>query len=72
MTSPQTAARPPLLTAIGGPRGIVDGGLPPLVFVVVHAVSARRARLAVGRPRFGGRRAGGTGLAIAVPRLLRR
>ncbi len=31
--------RPPVLDALGGTRGIVDGGLPPLVFVIVHAVA---------------------------------
>ncbi len=28
-----------LLALLGGPRGIVDGGLPPLVFVLTHALA---------------------------------
>ena len=40
--SEQSAAleliRTRLVTALGGLRGVVDGGLPPLLFAVVHAV----------------------------------
>ena len=34
---------PPALAALGGPRALVDGGLPPLVFVAVHAVARAQA-----------------------------
>jgi hypothetical protein len=33
------AAAPPAIAALGGKRGLVDGGLPPSVFVVIHALA---------------------------------
>jgi hypothetical protein len=65
------SARPPLIDAIGGKRGILDGALPPLIFVVVHAVAgANTTRTAALGAAIGA--AGATGLAIVALRLLRK
>lgn len=42
-----TDQRPLLAEAIGGRRGLIDSGLPPLVFVVAFLVSQRDLRTAV-------------------------
>jgi hypothetical protein len=70
--TPRTAATvtglPPVL---GGARGLVDGGLPPLVFVVVNAVAGgqttRSGALAVAIGA-----AAATGLGIVALRLVRK
>ncbi len=62
---------PPALAALGGPRGLVDGGLPPLVFVAVHAVAGPQT----GRPTALAASIGAaaaTGLGIVALRLIRR
>lgn len=63
--SPLAAAR--VLRALGGFRGVVDGGLPPLVFVVAHAVAGRGHGLgtAIGA-------AGAAALVVVGVRLFRR
>ncbi|HEX2073360.1 MAG TPA: DUF3159 domain-containing protein [Geodermatophilus sp.] len=56
---------------VGGPRGAVDGGLPPLVFVVVNAVAgAQTSRPTALTAAIGA--AATTALAIVVLRLVRR
>ena len=65
------AGRRPLIEAIGGKRGLLDGGLPPLVFVAVHAVAgAQTTRSAALTAAIAA--AGAVGLAIVVLRLVRR
>jgi hypothetical protein len=65
------AASPPassqVLRALGGFRGVLDGGLPPLVFVVAHAVAGRGHGLgtAIGA-------AGAAALVVVGVRLFRR
>jgi hypothetical protein len=60
-----------LMKVIGGKRGIVDGGLPPLVFAVVNAIVTTRAS----RPTALAASIGaalGTGAALVVLRLIRK
>jgi len=64
-------ARPRGIDALGGKRGLVDGGLPPLVFVVVNAVAGVQTT----RPTALGAAIGAaaaTGLGIVALRLVRR
>jgi hypothetical protein len=64
-------ARPRVFDLVGGKRGAVDGGLPPLVFVVVNAVAgAHTTRPAALASAIGA--AAVTGLAILALRLARR
>ena len=46
-----TETRPPLIAALGGIRGLLDGGVPPLLFVAVNAIAGadttRPAALAI-------------------------
>ena len=76
-TSPAGTPPPPaapatgLPPALGGPRGLVDGGLPPLVFVAVNAVAgAQTTRLAALVAAVGA--AAATGLGIVALRLIRK
>jgi uncharacterized protein DUF3159 len=63
--------RRPLVEAIGGRRGLLDGGLPALVFVAVHAVAgAQTTRSAALTAAIAA--AATVGLAIVVLRLIRR
>jgi hypothetical protein len=62
---------PHVLDLVGGPRGAIDGGLPPLLFVAVHAIAGAHAP----RPTALAAAIGAavtTGLAIVVLRLVRR
>jgi hypothetical protein len=64
-------ARPHVFDLVGGRRGAVDGGLPPLVFVIVNAVvGAHTTRPAALTSAIGA--AAVTGLAIVALRLVRR
>jgi hypothetical protein len=63
--------RPPIIDALGGRRGLVDGGLPPLVFVVVHAVAGSYAARPVALTAAIGA-AATTALAIVALRLIRK
>lgn len=54
-----------LADAVGGRRGLIDSGLPPLVFVVAFLISGRDLRTAVIA-------AVASGAAVAVWRLIRR
>jgi hypothetical protein len=66
-TAPATGLPP----ALGGIRGVIDGGLPPLVFVAVNAVAgAQTARPTALVAAIGA--AAATGLGIVVLRLIRR
>ena len=65
------AAAPPVIAALGGKRGLVDGGLPPLVFVVVHALAGAHIAQPIALAAAVGA-ATGAGLAIVLLRLLRR
>ncbi len=59
------------IDALGGKRGLVDGGLPPFVFVVVNAVAgAQTTRPTALTAAIGA--AGATGLGIVALRLIRR
>jgi len=70
-TPAPTSARPRVVDVVGGKRGAVDGGLPPLVFVVVNAIAgALAARPAALVSAIGA--AFATGLAIVGLRLARR
>lgn len=61
---------PPALAALGGTRALVDGGLPPLVFVAVHAVvGAQTTRSTALVAAIGA--AAATGLGIVALRLIR-
>jgi hypothetical protein len=65
------STRPHVFDLVGGMRGAVDGGLPPLVFVAVNAIAGAHA------PRSTALAAAisvavATGLAILVLRLVRR
>ncbi len=47
-----TETRPPLIAALGGIRGLLDGGAPPLLFVAVNAIAgAQTTRLSRWRSR---------------------
>ena len=63
--------RPPLIAALGGARGLLDGGAPPLLFVAVNAIAAaqttRPVALAIASTA-----AVGTGLALVILRRVRR
>jgi hypothetical protein len=64
-------ARPHVFDLVGGRRGAVDGGLPPLVFVIVNAVAGSYTT----RPAALGSAIGAAvtaGLVIVVLRLVRR
>jgi Protein of unknown function (DUF3159) len=68
-----SAAAPPtgLPPALGGTRGLIDGGLPPLVFVAVNAVAGAQTT----RPTALGAAIGAaaaTGLGIVALRLIRK
>ena len=65
------AGRRPLIEAVGGTRGLADGGLPPLVFVVVHAVAGAHATRP-GALTVAIAAAGTTGLALIALRLIRK
>ena len=67
----QDLIRTRLVTALGGLRGVVDGGLPPLLFAVVNAVvGANTTRsVALGSAIAA---AATTGSVIVVARLIRR
>jgi hypothetical protein len=70
---PSAAAAPPsgLPPALGGTRGLIDGGLPPLVFVAVNAVAgAQTTRPTALAAAIGA--AAATGLGIVALRLIRR
>jgi hypothetical protein len=54
-----------VLGALGGPRGVAEGGLPPLVFVVANAVAGARPTTAIGA-------AGAAALVVVGLRLVRR
>ncbi len=83
-TAPRTGTAPPAGTsprpaapatglppALGGARGLIDGGLPPLVFVAVNAVAgAQTTRPAALGAAIGA--AAAAGLGIVVLRLIRR
>ena len=60
-----------LVTALGGLRGVVDGGLPPLLFAVVHAVVGATTTRSVA---LGSAIAAAvtTGSVVVVVRLIRR
>jgi hypothetical protein len=65
------SAHPRVFDLVGGTRGALDGGLPPLVFVAVNAIAGAHA------PRSTALAAAistavGTGLAIVALRLVRR
>jgi hypothetical protein len=64
-------ARPPLIAALGGARGLLDGGTPPLLFVAVNAIAGaettRPVALAIASTV-----AVGTGLAVVILRRARR
>jgi hypothetical protein len=77
-TTPQTgvpslAAAPPsgLPPALGGIRGLIDGGLPPLVFVGVNAVAGVQTTRPTALAAAIGA-AAATGLAIVALRLIRK
>ncbi len=76
-TAPRTgalpAAAPPsgLPPAFGGTRGLVDGGLPPLVFVAVNAVAGGQTTRSTARAAAIGA-ATATGLGIVALRLVRK
>ena len=63
--------RPPLIATLGGARGLLDGGAPPLLFVAVNAIAGtqttRPVALAIASTV-----AVGIGLAILVLRRARR
>ena len=67
----QDLIRTRLITALGGLRGVVDGGLPPLLFAVVNAVVGANATrsVALGSAIAA---AATTGLVVVVVRLIRR
>src|SRR5829696_5629639 len=45
--------RPPLIAALGGTGGLLDGGVPPLLFVAVNAIAGPPCSPpAPGRPAF--------------------
>ena len=67
----QAAARSRVLDAIGGKRGIVDGALPPLVFVVVNAIAGANTTRSIALGAAIGA-AGATALAIVALRLVRK
>ncbi len=46
MTPPSSTPRTALADAIGGPRGLVDSGLPAIVFVIVNALTGLTAAIA--------------------------
>src|SRR5215203_3571548 len=62
--------RPPLIAALGGARGLLDGGAPSLLFVAVNAIAGaettRPAALAIASAA-----AVGTGLALVILRRTR-
>lgn len=60
---PPAPARPTLLDQMGGPMGMVDSGLPVVVFVIVNALAGLTAAIYA---------ALASGLLIAVVRLVRR
>ena len=66
-----TETRPPLIAALGGIRGLLDGGAPPLLFVAVNAIAGaqttRPVALAIASTA-----AVGTGLALVILRRARR
>jgi len=76
-TTPRTgapsAAAPPtgLPPALGGTRGLVDGGLPPLVFVTVNTVAAAQTTRPTALVAAIGA-AAATGLGIVALRLIRK
>src|SRR5687767_1677589 len=63
--------RPPLIAAVDGARGLLDGGAPPLLFVAVNAIAGaettRPAALAIASTA-----AVVTGLALVILRRTRR
>lgn len=63
-------ARPEGIEALGGVRGMIDGGIPPLVFVVVHAIAGAQTTraAALGTAAIA---AGAAGLAVVTVRLVR-
>jgi len=62
------AAASPAIAALGGKRGLADGGLPPLVFVIVHALAGGHATRPIALTMAVGA-AAATGLAIVLLRL---
>jgi hypothetical protein len=60
---PTTPQRTALAEAIGGPRGLVDSGLPAIVFVIVNALTGLSAAIAA---------AIGVGVLLVVVRLYRK
>lgn len=65
------AAKPALVDALGGKRGLVDGGLPAVVFVLVHSLAQPFASRSVALDAALGS-AVAVGLAVVVLRLVRR
>jgi hypothetical protein len=66
----QDPARARLVSALGGTRGVVDGGLPPLLFALVNAVVGANGTRPVALGAAIGA-AAATGSAIVVLRLVR-
>jgi hypothetical protein len=54
--------RPPQIAARGGPRGLLDGGAPPLLFVAVNAIAGAETNRPAA-PAIASTAAVGTGLA---------
>src|SRR5688572_19142584 len=73
--APDTALQDPirarLMKALGGARGVIDGGLPPLLFALVNAVVGAYATRQLGLAAAIGS-AAVTGLGIVVLRRVRK
>jgi hypothetical protein len=67
----QDPARARLVNALGGTRGVIDGGLPPLLFAIVNAVVGANGTRSVALGAAIGA-AAATGSAIVILRLVRR
>jgi hypothetical protein len=65
------APAPPAIAALGGKRGLLDGALPPVVFVVVHALAGSHTTRPIALAATVAA-AAATGLSIVLLRLLRK
>ena len=65
------ADRRPLMAALGGGRGLLDGGAPSLLFVAVNAIAGAQATRPVALA-IASTAAVGTGLALVILRRARR